>query len=164
MRPRDSVRRGDLRRYVRPSSPDVPRIVVILSSDSLNSSPRPWVLGMELQHRDPGDILAIPVAGHGWAYVRDFTRLSGGLCARLHGAGRGHGQLRIAHHVLERWAVQRASAGTARGEQHQPVAAEHVISVRRQRLGSRGAVIGVTSDTGVLVSPTVGSGLMRPRR
>ena len=30
---------------------------------------------MELQHRDPGDILAIPVAGHGWAYVRDFTRL-----------------------------------------------------------------------------------------
>jgi hypothetical protein len=69
------VRRGDLRRYVRPSSPDVPRIVVILSSDSLNSSDRPWVLGMEVQQRDPGDILAIPVAGYGWAYVRDLTRL-----------------------------------------------------------------------------------------
>jgi hypothetical protein len=69
------VRRGDLRRYVRPSTPDVTRIVVILSSDSLNSSDRPWVLGMEVQQRDPGDILAIPVAGHGWAYVRDLTRL-----------------------------------------------------------------------------------------
>ncbi len=69
------MRRGDLRRYVRPSSPEVPRIVVILSSDSVNSSLRPWVLGMELQRRDPGDILAIPVEGHGWAYVRDLTRL-----------------------------------------------------------------------------------------
>lgn len=69
------MRRGDLRRYVRPSSPEVTRIVVILSSDSLNSSTRPWVLGLELQKRDPGDILAIPVAGHGWAYVRDLTRL-----------------------------------------------------------------------------------------
>lgn len=69
------MRRGDLRRYVRPSSPEVQRIVVILSSNSLNSSPRPWTLGMELQLRDPGDILAIPVPGHGWAYVRDLTRL-----------------------------------------------------------------------------------------
>lgn len=69
------MRRGDLRRYVRPSSPEVPRIVVILSSDSVNSSLRPWVLGMELQQRDPGDILAIPVTGYGWAYVRDLTRL-----------------------------------------------------------------------------------------
>jgi hypothetical protein len=69
------VRRGDLRRYVRPSSPEVARIVVILSSDSINSSDRPWVLGMEIQQRDPGDILAIPVAGYGWAYIRDLTRL-----------------------------------------------------------------------------------------
>ena len=30
---------------------------------------------MELQQRDPGDILAIPVARYGWAYVRDLTRL-----------------------------------------------------------------------------------------
>ncbi len=48
---------------------------MILSSNSLNSSPRPWALGLELQERDPGDILAIPVAGYGWAYVRDLTRL-----------------------------------------------------------------------------------------
>jgi hypothetical protein len=44
--------------------------------------------------------------------------VSEGLCACLHGAERGHGQIRIAHHLLERWAVQRASAGAARGEQH----------------------------------------------
>ncbi|MGH3821649.1 MAG: hypothetical protein ACRDRA_02205 [Pseudonocardiaceae bacterium] len=69
------MRRGELRRYVRPSSPDVPRTVVILSSDTLNSSLRPWLLGLELQRRDPGDILAIPVSGQGWAYVRDLTRL-----------------------------------------------------------------------------------------
>lgn len=69
------MRRGDLCRYVRPSSPEIPRIVVILSSNNVNSSDRPWALGMELQQRDPGDILAIPVAGYGWAYVRDLTRL-----------------------------------------------------------------------------------------
>ncbi len=69
------MRRGDLRRYVRPSSPDVPRIVVILSGDSVNSSDRSWALGMELQRRDPRDILAIPVATYGWAYVGDLTRL-----------------------------------------------------------------------------------------
>lgn len=69
------MRRGELRRYVRPSFPEAPRIVVILSSDSVNSSPRPWVLGLELQQRDPGDLLAIEVTDHGWAYVRDLTRL-----------------------------------------------------------------------------------------
>jgi hypothetical protein len=56
---RGSVRRGDLRGYVRPSSPEVPRIVVILLGDNLNSSPRSWAMGTELQQRDPGDILAI---------------------------------------------------------------------------------------------------------
>ncbi len=31
---------------------------------------------MERQQRDPGDIIAISVAGHGWAYVReDLIRL-----------------------------------------------------------------------------------------
>ncbi len=69
------MRRGELRRYVRPSTPEATRIVVILSSDSLSNSPRPWVLGMELLPRDPGDILAVPVPDHGWAYVRDLTRL-----------------------------------------------------------------------------------------
>jgi hypothetical protein len=48
---------------------------VILSSDGINDSPRPWLLGIELRDRDPGDLLAIPVADRGWAYAGDLTRL-----------------------------------------------------------------------------------------
>jgi len=49
--------------------------VVILSSDGINDSPRPWLLGIELRERDPGDLLAIPVTAHGWAYAGGLTRL-----------------------------------------------------------------------------------------
>lgn len=48
---------------------------MILSSDGINESPRPWLLGVELRDRDPDDILAIPVADHGWAYAGDLTKL-----------------------------------------------------------------------------------------
>ena len=41
----------------------------------VNDSPRPWLLGIELRDRDPGDILAIPVTDHGWAYAGDLSRL-----------------------------------------------------------------------------------------
>lgn len=30
---------------------------------------------MELRRDDPGDILAVPVAGHGWAYAGDLSKL-----------------------------------------------------------------------------------------
>lgn len=69
------MRRGELRRYSRPSTPERPRTVVILSSDGINESPRPWLLGIELRDRDPGDILAVPVTGHGWAYAGDLSKL-----------------------------------------------------------------------------------------
>jgi hypothetical protein len=69
------VRRGELRGYTRPSTPEQVRTVVILSSDGINDSPRPWMLGIELRDRDPGDLLAIPVADRGWAYAGDLTRL-----------------------------------------------------------------------------------------
>lgn len=49
--------------------------MVILSSDGINESSRPWLLGVELRDRDPGDILAIPVADHGWVYAGDLTKL-----------------------------------------------------------------------------------------
>lgn len=39
-------------RYVRPSTPDQRRTVVITSSDGINNSPRPWLLGIELRERD----------------------------------------------------------------------------------------------------------------
>ncbi len=97
------MRRGELRRYIRPSTPERPRTVAIMSSDGISDSPRPWLLGIELRERDPGDILAVPVTGHGWAYAGDLsklyrawtgdqlgeldtatmTRLEGALCAAL---------------------------------------------------------------------------------
>ena len=69
------MRRGELRGYVRPSTPEQPRVVVLLSSDGINDSPRPWLLGIELRRRDPGDLLAVPIADRGWAYAGDLTRL-----------------------------------------------------------------------------------------
>lgn len=69
------MRRGELRRYTRPSTPDQPRTVVLVSSDGINDSPRPWLLGIELRDRDPGDLLAIPVDDRGWAYAGDLSRL-----------------------------------------------------------------------------------------
>lgn len=69
------MRRGELHRYVRPSSPDVGRTVVVLSSDGINESPRPWLLGIELRSRDPGDLLAIPVGESRFAYAGDLARL-----------------------------------------------------------------------------------------
>ncbi len=69
------MRRGELRRYRRPSTPEQRRVVAIMSSDGINDSPRPWLLGIELRERDPGDILAIPITDHGWAYAGDLTRL-----------------------------------------------------------------------------------------
>jgi hypothetical protein len=72
---RNFVRRGELRDYTRPSSPDLSRTVVVLSSDGINESARPWLLGIELRDRDPGDILAIPVGEQRWAYAGDLTRL-----------------------------------------------------------------------------------------
>jgi mRNA interferase MazF len=41
----------------------VRRTVLLLSSDGINDSPRPWLLGIELRDTDPGDILAVPVEG-----------------------------------------------------------------------------------------------------
>ena len=69
------MRRGELRTYVRPSTPEQRRTVVLLSSDGINDSPRPWLLGIELRGRDPGDLLAIPVEDRGWAYAGDLSRL-----------------------------------------------------------------------------------------
>lgn len=69
------VRRGELRGYTRPSSPALHRTVVLLSSDGINESSRPWLLGIELRSADPGDILAIPVGEQLWAYAGDLTRL-----------------------------------------------------------------------------------------
>ena len=69
------MRRGELRTYVRPSTPDTRRTVVLLSSDGIHDSSRPWVLGVELRGRDPGDLLAVPVGDGRFAYAGDLTRV-----------------------------------------------------------------------------------------
>ena len=69
------MRRGELRSYTRPSSPDARRTVVIVSSDGINDSVRPWLLGVVLRDHDPGDLLAIPVGDARFAYAGDVARL-----------------------------------------------------------------------------------------
>jgi mRNA interferase MazF len=49
-------------------------VVVIISSDGVNQSRRPWLLGAPLADRDPGDILAVPVEGHGWVSAGNLSR------------------------------------------------------------------------------------------
>ena len=69
------MRRGELRRYVRPTTPTQQYTVVIVSSDGVNDSQRPWLIGTQLRPVDPGDLLAVRVAGHGWAYAGDLIRI-----------------------------------------------------------------------------------------
>ena len=68
------MRRGELWRYAPPSSPRQ-RVVAIVSSDGINDSPRPWLIASDVHAEDPGDILAVPVAGHGWVNAADLSRV-----------------------------------------------------------------------------------------
>lgn len=67
------MRRGDLYTYEPQGSPRQ-QLIVIVSSDGLNDSPRPWLLGVPIRADDPHDILAVPVQHHGWADVASLTR------------------------------------------------------------------------------------------
>jgi mRNA-degrading endonuclease toxin of MazEF toxin-antitoxin module len=67
------VHRGELWTYVPQGSPRQP-VVVIVSSDGINQSPRAWLLGAPLADGDPGDILAVPVDGHGWVSAGNLSR------------------------------------------------------------------------------------------
>lgn len=51
------------------------RTVVLLASDGIHDSARPWVLGLELRDTDPGDILAVPLGDGRFAYAGDLNRL-----------------------------------------------------------------------------------------
>ena len=67
------MRRGELYTYEPQGSPRQ-QLVVIVSSDGVNDSPRPWLLGVPVRADDPQDILAVPIEGHGWADVGSLTR------------------------------------------------------------------------------------------
>ncbi|MGH3828091.1 MAG: hypothetical protein ACRDQX_13115 [Pseudonocardiaceae bacterium] len=46
-----------------------------MSSDGINQSPRPWLLGAPVTPEDPQDILAVPLEGHGWVSAGNLSRL-----------------------------------------------------------------------------------------
>ncbi|WP_199432129.1 hypothetical protein [Qaidamihabitans albus] len=68
------MRRGEVWTYHPPTHPDRARSV-LLSSDGVNESERPWLLGAELLDSDPGDILGVAVDGRYWVSTLNLTRL-----------------------------------------------------------------------------------------
>ncbi|WP_028927032.1 hypothetical protein [Pseudonocardia acaciae] len=66
--------RGEVWSYVPQASPRR-QTVVIVSSDGVNQSPRPWLLGAPISADDPQDILAIGLDGLGWVSAGNLTRL-----------------------------------------------------------------------------------------
>lgn len=65
--------RGEIWAYRPSASPRQP-LVVLISSDGINQSTRTWLLGAPIAVDDPQDILAVPVAGHGWADASNISR------------------------------------------------------------------------------------------
>src|SRR5207248_126484 len=65
-RKRTCVRRGEVWTYHPPTEPSRQRTVVLLSSDGVNESERPWLLGTELLERDPQDILGVAIDARYW--------------------------------------------------------------------------------------------------
>ena len=73
-RPRGvGVRRGELWTYAPQGSPRR-QLAVIVSSDGVNESSRPWLLGAPISTDDPQDILGVPVSGHGWVEAHNLSR------------------------------------------------------------------------------------------
>lgn len=49
--------------------------MLLLSSDGVNDSERPWVLGTELLEYDPEDILGVALDSRFWISTLNLTRL-----------------------------------------------------------------------------------------
>ncbi|MEV6428998.1 hypothetical protein [Nocardia sp. NPDC051463] len=75
------MRRGELWTYYPHGSPPRRRIVVLISSDGINESTRQWLIAAEILDRDPQDILAVPVARHGWVHAGNIGRIYRGWLA-----------------------------------------------------------------------------------
>lgn len=67
------MQRGEIWSYTPQGSPRRP-LVVLLSSDGINQSSRPWLLGAPIGLDDPQDILAVPIKGHGWVSAGQLSR------------------------------------------------------------------------------------------
>lgn len=69
------MRRGEIWTYQPPTKATRERTVLVLSSDGVNDSERPWLLGTELLETDPGDILGVPLDSRLWVSTLNVTRL-----------------------------------------------------------------------------------------
>ncbi|MBL1072984.1 hypothetical protein JK358_01095 [Nocardia sp. 2] len=56
---------------------DAPRLrnIILISSDGINESPRPWLIAAEVLDDDPQDILAVSIPGHGWIHAGNLGRI-----------------------------------------------------------------------------------------
>lgn len=75
------MRRGEIWTYQPPTQPMRERTVLLLSSDGVNDSERPWLLGTELLEYDPQDILGVALDSHFWVSTLYLTRLYRGWFA-----------------------------------------------------------------------------------
>ena len=55
--------------------PGISILRLIVSSDTINNSEIPWVLGVHLLESDPGSLLAPRIGDHGWAVVTTIERV-----------------------------------------------------------------------------------------
>ncbi|MFC4003374.1 hypothetical protein ACFS2C_16380 [Prauserella oleivorans] len=69
------MRRGEVWTYRPPTHPSRARAVLLLSSDGVNESERPWLLGTDLLEEDPQDILGVAVDGRFWVSTLHVTRI-----------------------------------------------------------------------------------------
>ncbi|MFE3441421.1 hypothetical protein ACFXNW_00155 [Nocardia sp. NPDC059180] len=74
------MRRGELWLYHPHGSPRH-RTVVLISSDGINESPRPWLIAAEVLDQDPQDILAVQLGALGWVHAGNIGRIYRGWLA-----------------------------------------------------------------------------------
>jgi hypothetical protein len=67
------MRRGEFWRYQPPTNGRA-RVLLIVSSDGINDSSRPWLLGADVLPDDPTDILGVPVNG-AWINAANLSRI-----------------------------------------------------------------------------------------
>ncbi|RJO76787.1 hypothetical protein D5S18_11115 [Nocardia panacis] len=74
------MRRGELWTY-HPHGFTRQRTIVLISSDGIHESPRPWLIAAEVMAEDPQDILAVQLAPHGWVHAGNIGRIYRGWLA-----------------------------------------------------------------------------------
>lgn len=79
------MRRGEIWSYS-PKGLPRHRTVVIVSSDGINESVRPWLVGTDVVHTDPQDILSVELDTRTWVSALYVTRLYRGWFTEQVGA------------------------------------------------------------------------------